>query len=74
MATKKRKNQKSPGNDIPENVNHASKAAGKAIISTTVIHKNREKKGVRYYEGVSYDFDGNPHMGTEIEQNKVKIT
>jgi len=73
MSTKRRKNQKADENDIPKNVNHSSRAAAEAVISTTVIHKNREKRGVRYYEGVWYDPDGSPHMGTEIEQNKVRI-
>jgi hypothetical protein len=53
---------------------HKTRAVATAETTPAMAHRIRAKSGIRYYDGITYDMGGNPHMGTEIEQNKVKIS
>jgi hypothetical protein len=52
---------------------HTSRIAAEAKTTTAIIHKEREKRGVKYYEGVNFDADGSPILGDEIKQKKIQI-
>lgn len=58
---------------IPKTITHQPKKAAEALTSPLNVHKKREENGVKYYEGVSYDPDGNPVMGDIVEQSKVQL-
>jgi hypothetical protein len=53
---------------------HTTRLTAEAETSPTIIHRERGKKGVRYYEGVTYAPDGTVIFGDEVEQGKIKIT
>jgi hypothetical protein len=53
---------------------HKTRAVATAETTPAMAHRMRAKSGIRYYDGITYDAGGNPQMGTEIEQNKVKIS
>jgi hypothetical protein len=58
---------------IPLTITHEPRAAAIAMTSPTVIHREREKSGVKYYEGVFYDDNGNPIKGDTVDSYNVKI-
>lgn len=58
---------------IPLIVTHEPNAAGTAMTSPAIIHRERSQQGVKYYKGVYYDENHNPVMGDEVEDYKVKI-
>jgi hypothetical protein len=69
-----KKSQKAEEKKIPKDKMHEPRKVEEALTSPAVIHRQRAENGVQYYDGISYDPDGNPVLGNEIEQYKVKIS
>jgi hypothetical protein len=59
-------------NPIPPNVEHEPRTAGDALMTTTIINKERHEKGIKYTEGIAYP-DGKATPGPLIEPYEVQI-
>jgi hypothetical protein len=57
---------------VPVIVEHEPRTAGEALMTTTVINRERQERGVKYTEGIEYP-DGKPKPGPLIEPYKVQI-
>jgi hypothetical protein len=58
---------------IPQVIEHTPNKVAEALTTSVKIHKERDARGVKYYEGIVYTEDGTPTLGDEVEQRKVKI-
>jgi hypothetical protein len=59
--------------NIPKDVFHEPKPAAKALITTTLINKERHTAGVEYTEGIEY-IENIPQRGKMIEPYEVLIS
>jgi hypothetical protein len=58
---------------IPKDIEHEPKASAQAMITTTLINKERQEIGVEYTEGIAYK-DELPVKGKMIDPYKVQIS
>jgi hypothetical protein len=58
---------------IPKDVEHEPKASAQAMITTTLINKERHETGVEYTEGIEYK-DELPVKGKMFDPYEVRIS
>jgi hypothetical protein len=58
---------------IPKDIEHEPKASAQAMITTTLINKERQEMGVEYTEGIAYK-DELPIKGKMIDPYDVRIS
>lgn len=58
---------------IPKDIEHEPKSSAEAMITTTLINKERHKMGVKYTEGIAYQ-DEIPSKGKMIDPYEVQIS
>jgi hypothetical protein len=60
-------------NMIPKDIEHEPRASAEAMITTTLINKERREMGVEYTEGIAYK-DELPNKGKMIDPYAVRIS